>query len=66
MEIPAQGDPGADESLCPMATVEILPGVHLPAPQREQRQKVFSRLALWGLTARGGTRDQGRKRSSRE
>jgi len=36
-----------------MAVAEILPGVHLPAPQMKQGQQVFSRMPLWGSGPRG-------------
>jgi len=47
-----------------MAMAEIPPGVHLPAPQREQGQQVFPRLALLG--SQGSTGEQGLVRESRE
>ena len=53
MLVLVQGAPGADGSLRPTAAAEILPGVHLPAPRREQSQQEFPRLALWGSEPRG-------------
>lgn len=53
VEVPVPRAPGAYKSLHPMAVVEILPGVHLPAPQRVQGQQVFPRLALWCSEPRG-------------
>lgn len=45
--------PGAEKNLCPMVVPEMLPSVHLPAPQRVQGQQVFPRLALWCSQPRG-------------
>ena len=53
VEAPVQGEAGAGSSLRPMAVAEIPPGVHLPAPSREQGKQVLPRLALWGSQRRG-------------
>ena len=65
-----RGAPGAESSLRPMAVAETQPGVHLPAPQKEQGQQVLPRLALWGSEPRGaqdkqqtgGKRESGRRK----
>ena len=66
VEAPVHGAPGAERSLRPIAVAEILPGVPLPAPQREQGQQVFPRLPLWSSQPRGAqeNKDTGGKGES--